>query len=69
MGVKMWQDANPGKEMTMEEQKTLEQGCSTTLVAALDPRIAGIFPFHYPCFHHECLCIVFCLGVYTDFLL
>lgn len=39
----MWQDANPGKEMTMEEQKTLEQGCSTALVAALDPRIAGSF--------------------------
>jgi len=42
LGVQMWKEANPGKVMEMEEEKTLEQGCSTTLVAALDAGIKGM---------------------------
>jgi len=38
----MWKEANLGKVMEMEEEKTLEQGCSTTLVAALDAGIKGM---------------------------
>ena len=30
-----------GKEFVREEFKTLQQGCATALVAALDPSIAG----------------------------
>lgn len=41
-GIKMANDANGGEPAPMEEQKTLEQGCSTTLVAALDPSIKGM---------------------------
>lgn len=40
-GIQMATDANGGKPVEMEEQKTLEQGCSTSLVAALDPSIRG----------------------------
>jgi hypothetical protein len=29
-------------KVQLEEKKTLQQGCSTTLVAALDPSITGI---------------------------
>jgi hypothetical protein len=31
--------ATPGKEFPIEERKSLQQGCATTLVAAFDPDI------------------------------
>jgi hypothetical protein len=33
---------NAGRPSTVEEPKTLEQGCATTLVAALDPALEGM---------------------------
>ncbi|KAL8956711.1 MAG: hypothetical protein Q9183_006236 [Haloplaca sp. 2 TL-2023] len=38
-GWKIAVDANGGQPVAMEEAKSLETGCSTTLVAALDPSL------------------------------
>lgn len=38
-GWKIAVEANGGKPVAMEEAKTLEAGCSTILVAALDPSL------------------------------
>ena len=38
-GWKIAVEANGGKPVAMEEAKSLETGCSTTLVAALDPSL------------------------------
>lgn len=38
-GWKIAVEANGGKPVVMEEGKSLEAGCSTTLVAALDPSL------------------------------
>lgn len=38
-GWKIAVEANGGKPVAMEEAKPLEAGCSTTLVAALDPSL------------------------------
>ena len=47
---KMRNEANPDKPAEMEAEKTLEQGCSTAVVAALDPSIKGICPINpFPC--------------------
>lgn len=38
-GWKIAVEANGGKPVAMEEAKSLEAGCSTALVAALDPSL------------------------------
>lgn len=39
-------EASTGGDPTkMEAPKTLQEGCATSLVAALDPSIAGMFDF------------------------
>ncbi|KAL8661258.1 MAG: hypothetical protein Q9202_005742 [Teloschistes flavicans] len=45
-GWKIAVEANGGKPVAMEEPKSLEAGCSTTLVAALDPSIKSIPSSH-----------------------
>ena len=40
-GWKIAVEANGGKPVAMEEAKPLEAGCSTALVAALDPALKG----------------------------
>lgn len=35
-------EAKYGREFKREPQKTLNQGCSTTLIAALDPSLEGV---------------------------
>ena len=42
-GWKIAVEANGGKPVPMEEAKPLEAGCSTALVAALDPSLKGTF--------------------------
>ncbi|MCJ1254629.1 hypothetical protein MMC24_002444 [Lignoscripta atroalba] len=39
-GIALATEANGGKPLVMETPKTLQQGCATILVAALDPSIA-----------------------------
>lgn len=41
-----------GKQVEMEAPKTLQQGCSTPLVAALDPSIKGKNLFYSKMFLH-----------------
>lgn len=43
-GWKIAVEANGGKPVPMEEAKPLEAGCSTALVAALDPALKSITP-------------------------
>jgi hypothetical protein len=50
-------ETSGGKTTELEPAKTLQEGCSTTLVAALDPSIEGEFVIPRTTFGPECVLI------------
>lgn len=67
-GWKIAVEANGGKPVPMEEAKPLEAGCSTALVAALDPALKSITPPPWKAVKSDLLTIFILLGQSGAFL-